>query len=162
MKCELDRQVIAIGFPLGSALGVEPTVSVGIISAERDDGMQTAAYLNPGNSGGPVLNMFGQAIGLVVSRVAEDSSGRPISAIGFAIPINKVRAWLGETVLLPGSAPTSISRNTPTPTMIPTATPDLARIIHICSGNSHVCALRANGLPVLLGLTMIIRRLHLQ
>ena len=87
-EVRVGAEVIAIGFPLGSALGSEPTVSVGIISAKRDDTLQTDASLNPGNSGGPLLNMFGQVIGVVVSRVETDSAGRPISGIGFAIPIN--------------------------------------------------------------------------
>ena len=119
-EVRVGAEVIAIGFPLGSTLGSEPTVSVGIISAKRDDRLQTDASLNPGNSGGPLLDMFGQAVGVVVSRVEEDSSGRPISGIGFAIPINEVKAELGERVSPSGPV-------LPTPTPFPTIgpTPDL-------------------------------------
>ena len=119
-EVRVGAEVIAIGFPLGSALGSEPTVSVGIISAKRDDRLQTDASLNPGNSGGPLLNMFGQVIGVVVSRVEEDSAGRPISGIGFAIPINEVKTELGGQVSPAGPV-------LPTPTPFPAIgpTPDL-------------------------------------
>ena len=119
-EVRVGAEVIAIGFPLGSALGVEPTVSVGIISAKRDDGLQTDASLNPGNSGGPLLNMFGQAIGVVVSRVEADSSGRPISGIGFAIPINEVKTELGDQV-----SPSGPVLPTPTPFPAIGPTPDI-------------------------------------
>ena len=116
----VGAEVIAIGFPLGTTLGSEPTVSVGIISAKRDDRLQTDASLNPGNSGGPLLDMFGQAVGVVVSRVEEDSSGRPVTGIGFAIPINEVKAELGEQVspdgnVLPTPVPTPFPAIGPTP-----------------------------------------------
>ena len=119
-EVRVGAEVIAIGFPLGSTLGSEPTVSVGIISAKRDDRLQTDASLNPGNSGGPLLDMYGQVIGVVVSRVEEDSAGRPISGIGFAIPINEVKTELGGQVSPAGPV-------LPTPTPFPTIgpTPDL-------------------------------------
>ena len=119
-EVRVGAEVIAIGFPLGSALGSEPTVSVGIISAKRDDTLQTDASLNPGNSGGPLLNIFGQVIGVVVSRVETDGSGRPISGIGFAIPINEVKMELGGQVSPAGPV-------LPTPTPFPTIgpTPDI-------------------------------------
>lgn len=116
----VGAEVIAIGFPLGSALGLEPTVSVGIISAKRDNRLQTDASLNPGNSGGPLLDMFGRVVGVVVSRVEEDRSGSPITGIGFAIPINAVRDGLGGQVSPAGKV-------VPTPTPFPEIgpTPDL-------------------------------------
>ena len=119
-EVRVGAEVIAIGFPLGSTLGSEPTVSVGIISAKRDARLQTDASLNPGNSGGPLLNIFGQVIGVVVSRVETDSAGRPISGIGFAIPINEVTTELGGQVSPAGPV-------LPTPTPFPTIgpTPDI-------------------------------------
>ena len=119
-EVRVGAEVIVIGFPLGSALGSEPTVSVGIISAKRDDRLQTDASINPGNSGGPLLDMFGQVIGVVVSRVVQ-ANGRSISGIGFAIPINEVKAELGGQVS-PGTA-----LPTPTPTPFPAIgpTPDI-------------------------------------
>ncbi len=119
-KIRVGEDVIAIGFPLGQSLGLEPTVSVGIISAKRENHLQTDASLNPGNSGGPLLDMYGQVAGVIVSRVETDDSGRPVSGIGFAIPINAVKSGLGEQVSPAGKV-------LPTPTPFPTIrpTPDL-------------------------------------
>ena len=119
-KIRVGEEVIAIGFPLGRSLGLEPTVSVGIISAKRENRLQTDASLNPGNSGGPLLDMFGQVAGVVVSRVEADDSGRPIAGIGFAIPINAVKSGLGEQVSPAGKV---LRTPTPFPTIGPT--PDL-------------------------------------
>jgi S1-C subfamily serine protease len=77
----------------------------GIISAIRsvrspengnpiEDAIQTDASVNPGNSGGPLLNSKGEVIGIttmIASNGAEQSSG-----IGFAIPINTAKAVLDD------------------------------------------------------------------
>ena len=121
-KIRVGDEVIAIGFPLGQELGLEPTVSVGIISAKRDERLQTDASLNPGNSGGPLLDVLGQVTGVVVSRVETDSSGRPVAGIGFAIPINVVKSEPEGQVSAVGDVlPTS----TPTPFPIIGPTPDI-------------------------------------
>ena len=114
----VGESVIVIGFPIADALGSEPTVSQGIVSALRDGLIQTDAPVNPGNSGGPMLDQLGNVIGVIVSRI-EDSGGRDITGIGFAIPINEVTADLGGQVT-PGDV-------LPTPTPFPTIgpTPDL-------------------------------------
>ena len=119
-KIRVGEQVVAIGFPLGSTLGSEPTVSVGIISAKREGRLQTDASLNPGNSGGPLLDILGQVAGVVVSRAETDSTGRVITGIGFAIPINEVKSGLGGQVsgrgqLVPTPAPTGFPTIGPTP-----------------------------------------------
>ena len=119
-KIRVGEQVIAIGFPLARSLGLEPTVSVGIISAKRQGRLQTDAALNPGNSGGPLLNILGQVAGVVVSRAETDSSGRSITGIGFAIPINSVKTGLGGQVsgrgqLVPTPPPTGFPVIGPTP-----------------------------------------------
>ena len=121
-KIRVGEEVIVIGFPLGKALGLEPTVSVGIISAKRADSLQTDAALNPGNSGGPLLDMFGQVAGVVVSRIDADNTGRAVSGIGFAIPINAVKQGLGRQV-----SPSGKALPTPVPTPFPTIgpTPDI-------------------------------------
>ena len=109
-KIRVGEDVIAIGFPLGQSLGLEPTVSLGIISAKRLNRLQTDASLNPGNSGGPLLDTFGQAVGVVMSRMETNDAGRPITGIGFAIPINVVKSGLG------GQAPQA-GKTLPTPTL---------------------------------------------
>ena len=117
-EARVGENVIIIGFPIADSLGSEPTVSQGIISAKRGGLIQTDAPINPGNSGGPMLDQFGNVIGVVVSRV-EESGGRDISGIGFAIPINEVRLDLGGELIQGTVLPTP----TPFPTIGPT--PDI-------------------------------------
>ena len=122
-EIRVGEAVIAIGFPLGRTLGMEPTVSVGIVSAKRNDRLQTDAALNPGNSGGPLLNVFGQSIGVVTSRLDSTGSGRAVAGIAFAIPINEVKSGMARQVSPSGQAmPTPTS--TPLPAIGPT--PDIA------------------------------------
>ena len=114
----IGESVIVIGFPIADTLGSEPTVSQGIVSALRSGLIQTDAPVNPGNSGGPMLDQFGNVVGVIVSRV-DESGGQDIAGIGFAIPVNEVKADLGGEVA-PGDV-------LPTPTSFPTIgpTPDV-------------------------------------
>jgi S1-C subfamily serine protease len=96
----VGQQVYAIGNPFG----LSGTMTRGIISAIRsvrgpegnpiEDAIQTDASVNPGNSGGPLLNSRGEVIGIttmIASNGADQSSG-----IGFAIPINTAKAVLDD------------------------------------------------------------------
>ena len=83
--------VVAIGSPRG----LQGTVTTGVVSAVRDDPsgagfklIQTDAAVNPGNSGGPLLNGRGQAIGIVTAKL------RGSEGLNFAVPINYVRGML--------------------------------------------------------------------
>ena len=109
-EVRVGESVIVIGFPISDRLGTEPTVSQGIVSAKRGGLIQTDAPVNPGNSGGPMLDQFGNVIGVIVSRI-EERGGRDVTGIGFAIPINEVRADLGVQV----SPGTVLPTPTPTP-----------------------------------------------
>ena len=119
--------VIAIGFPLGSELGREAAVTTGIISAKRDDlgFLQTDASLNPGNSGGPLLDEYGCVVGVNTAGVGETNDGRVVTGINFAIPVNDLREALrgvpGIPVCQVGAppVPTAIAAN-PTPAPFPT------------------------------------------
>ena len=99
----VGEYVIAIGNPL-SAYELYGTVTFGIISATAReiniDGfvntyLQTDAAINFGNSGGPLINMAGQVIGMNSAKsitAGYDTQGNAISAegIGFALPIQNV------------------------------------------------------------------------
>ena len=89
----IGEEVLAMGYPLSEILKGSPTVTRGIISAKRAGSLQTDAALNPGNSGGPLVDSRGRVIGVNTS-VIEVAGGRVIDGIGFAIPINDVKAEL--------------------------------------------------------------------
>src|SRR5271157_5373996 len=87
----VGEQVVIIGSPRG----LEGSVTAGILSSVRDSGdgfkvLQTDAAMNPGNSGGPLVNSRGQAIG-VASFKLSSSEG-----LNFAIPTNYVLALLSN------------------------------------------------------------------
>lgn len=76
-------------YALGNPFGIGLTATRGIISAtpqsiRKPDLLQIDAAVNPGNSGGPIVNAAGQAMGLVSSRAAVGSG------IAFAVPIQSV------------------------------------------------------------------------
>jgi serine protease Do len=97
---EPGEWAIAIGNPLG----LDNTVTTGIISAtgrssaqigvadRRIDFIQTDAAINPGNSGGPLLNDRGQVIG-INTAIIQNAQG-----IGFAIPISKAQKIASELI----------------------------------------------------------------
>lgn len=111
-KLQVGDWVVAIGNPFG----LENTVSAGIVSAkyrqlgrgQYENFIQTDASINRGNSGGPLLNIAGEVVGINTAIFSQ--SGGSIG-IGFAIPINMakdllpqlkegkvVRGWLGVMI----------------------------------------------------------------
>ena len=82
-----DRNNILVGqkvFAIGSPFGLSGTLTTGILSRVAINGdLQTDARLNPGNSGGPLLNSRGEIIG--VNKAILSPNGRSNSGIGFAI-----------------------------------------------------------------------------
>ena len=87
-KIRVGEWVIAIGSPFG----LDNTVTAGIVSAKaRDTGdylplIQTDVAVNPGNSGGPLINMRGEVIG-INSQIYSRSGG--YMGISFAVPIDE-------------------------------------------------------------------------
>lgn len=90
--------VVAIGDPLGVEL--RGTMTDGIVSAiSRDvqvDGrvmnlIQTNAALNSGNSGGPLINRFGQVIGINTMKIGAFTDSAGVEGLGFAIPSSTVK-----------------------------------------------------------------------
>ena len=98
-------QVVAIGDPLGVEL--RGTMTDGIISAiNRDvqvDGrtmnlIQTNAALNSGNSGGPLLNLQGQVIGINTMKMGDTMSVAGVEGLGFAIPSTTVKDIVNQLI----------------------------------------------------------------
>jgi S1-C subfamily serine protease len=84
----IGDEVVTIGTPADVALG--QSVSRGILSGKRKVEervyLQTDLSVNPGNSGGPLLNAQGEVIGIVQSKLV----GKGIEGLGFAVPIARV------------------------------------------------------------------------
>ncbi len=97
-ELQVGEMVLAIGSPLGAALA--HTVTQGIVSAKGradlnilgadgfENFIQTDAAINRGNSGGPLVNMRGELVG-INTAIASQSGG--FQGIGFAIPSNMAR-----------------------------------------------------------------------
>ena len=116
-RIEVGNSVVAIGSPLG----LHHTVTTGVLSAKArgldESGLeflQTDAAVNPGSSGGPLLDLSGKVIGVITAIVSD--AGENVG-LNFAIPINEVkavlpalrtnsvtRAWLG--IMTVGLSPT--------------------------------------------------------
>ncbi len=105
-KLTVGEEVIAAGAPLG----LRSTVTQGIISAlhrpvplsgegsDTDtviDGVQTDASINHGNSGGPLINMNSDVIGI---NTAGKSLSDSASGLGFAIPVNEVKQVVASLI----------------------------------------------------------------
>lgn len=105
-KLNLGEDVTAIGNPLG--LDLMNTVTKGIVSGLNrnitinDSSMsliQTDTAINEGNSGGPLINKYGQVIGINSSKMSSSGLGSAsIEGICFAIPSNKVSAVVGDFI----------------------------------------------------------------
>jgi 2-alkenal reductase len=94
------ESVIAIGSPLGN---FKNTVTVGVVSAtgrsidtgngyQVEDLIQTDAAINHGNSGGPLVNLAGEVIGINTMIVRSTNNGDVAEGLGFAIPIVSAQA----------------------------------------------------------------------
>ena len=95
---------------IGNALGVGQSVTSGYVSAfnrelDLSDGfnefvssglIQTDAAINSGNSGGALLNMKGELIGINEAKSAFTSSGVTVDNVGYAIPMSKAQPILEE------------------------------------------------------------------
>jgi S1-C subfamily serine protease len=104
-----DSSTVQVGDPtyaIGNPFGLPRSLTTGVVSAlqrsiqapnnfEIDNVIQTDAPLNPGNSGGPLINAQGQVIG-INSQIATGTSGSGSVGIGFAIPINTALAVIPQ------------------------------------------------------------------
>jgi 2-alkenal reductase len=106
-ELKAGETVIAIGSPLGEFVN---TVTVGVISAtdrsiqtnpgfELEGLLQTDAAINQGNSGGPLVNLAGQVIGINTLVVRGNGNTTAVAeGLGFAIASNTARAVVGQLI----------------------------------------------------------------
>ena len=94
--------VVAVGFPFG----IGPSASAGVVSGlkrsfrspegqqEMRNLIQFDAAANPGNSGGPLVTMDGEVVG-IVTAILNPTSARTFIGIGFAVPIENAATAAG-------------------------------------------------------------------
>lgn len=100
-------QVVATGFPFG----IGPSVSAGVVSGLKREFVdpdnpkvtltnliQFDAAVNPGNSGGPLVNREGEVVG-IVTAIVNPSGARVFAGIGFAVPIENAARAIGDNPL---------------------------------------------------------------
>ena len=106
-KAREGEQVIALGYPFSDELGGEMTTTVGIVSAFRTlggvDYVQTDAAVNFGNSGGPLLNLRGEVVGMNTWVIRKDLA----EGLNLAIRYDLLAAELGAMILTAEAAPTA-------------------------------------------------------
>jgi serine protease Do len=91
-----NAEILAVGervFAIGSPLGLERTVTEGIVSTKTRQMagelyLQTTTAINPGNSGGPLFNMSGEVVGITNMKITFGEG------LGFAIPVESVKFFL--------------------------------------------------------------------
>ena len=149
----VGQQVLAVGSPLG----LDGTVTTGIISAlDRPvstvsdssnqatalDAIQTDAPMNPGNSGGPLVNMNGQVIGMnsAIASVGTSPDAQSGSiGLGFAIPVDQAKRVADELIATGRASHASLGVQVTDAT-----SPPGAQIVGVTNGGAAAAA----GIPV--------------
>ena len=108
----LGDAVVAIGNPLAEFDG---SVSVGVVSGlnrrrvfdsvRQDDLLQTDAAVNNGNSGGALLNLKGQFIGMPTAVLRQSRTGQTVEGIAFALPSNRLMTIVNRIIAEGGGYP---------------------------------------------------------
>ncbi|SHK16033.1 Trypsin-like peptidase domain-containing protein [Roseomonas rosea] len=111
--------VVTYGFPLAGMLSSGPTLTTGDISAlaglaDNRAHYQISAPVQPGNSGGPLLDLAGNVVGIITSklnaqRVAQRTGDIPQN-VNFAVKSEEALAFLRENNIRPRTAPSTTSR----------------------------------------------------
>jgi serine protease DegS len=100
-RLQVGDEVLAIGNPLG----LQQTVTHGIVSATDrkqlgvatfENFIQTDAAINEGNSGGALINVDGELVGINTAVIAKNMDATGVEGIGFAIPVNLARGVMRE------------------------------------------------------------------
>ncbi len=138
-RVEVGEQVVAIGSPLG----LEATVSPGFISGVREVNglklLQTTAPISPGNSGGALINLSGEVVGVPTLSLTSVRQNATVSQnLNFALPSNYVRELItGATEEVSSFPPASARSETHPPDRSPNEIITSARTLCVTvpSGN---------------------------
>jgi putative serine protease PepD len=150
----VGQDVVAVGSPLG----LEGTVTTGIVSALNRpvaaggdaqnqntvlDAIQTDAAINPGNSGGALVNMNGELVGVnsAIATLGGDSSGQSQSGsigLGFAIPVDQAKRIADELIQTGTASHASLGVQVGSDASV-----DGAKIVDVTAGGAAAAA----GLP---------------
>jgi serine protease Do len=88
----LGQSVLTMGYPLGSS---DLNITQGLVSSLKSDPsrniqwVQTDTAVNPGNSGGPMINLQGEVVGIITAKFV----GTAIEGVGFAISAATIRTY---------------------------------------------------------------------
>ena len=131
------EEVVAMGFPLGvhTVRATKGIVASSWYSAQSDRWwIQSDAASNPGSSGGPLLNVDGEIVGVNTASTDYTEGGRPVEGMNYSvssITVIRVVPTTAQLSAMSSSAPTPVARATPRqtprstarPTAVPTASP---------------------------------------
>jgi S1-C subfamily serine protease len=162
-----DSDAVKVGDPvlaLGNPLGLEDTITAGIVSAKQrritapnqltiENVIQTDAAVNPGNSGGPLLDIEGRVIG-VNSQIATAGQGATgFIGIAFAVPVNTVKEIVPDLaddgeVQRPVLGVTAVTVTPPLAEQLGLGVEQGALLVSVADGSAAAEAgLRAGGTP---------------
>lgn len=96
---QIGHEIVVLGYPISDGLGSSMRLTTGSISALTDLAddtarLQMSAPVQPGNSGGPVLDASGHIVGIVYARVEKSISGRLTQNANLAIKANVAQVFL--------------------------------------------------------------------
>jgi TPR repeat protein len=96
---QIGNEIVVLGYPLDNILGTSMKLTTGSISsltglADDTTGLQMSAPVQPGNSGGPLLDTSGNIVGVVYARVEKSISGRLTQTVNLAIKANVAQMFL--------------------------------------------------------------------
>ena len=122
ISARIGEDVVALGYPFGTDGLENMTISTGVVSAFQllngINYVQTDAAVNPGNSGGPLLDMNGRVVGMNTFGIRKDISEGLNFAIHYSILSERLKVMIAEANAPPTPTPTRTPTPTPRPTLV--------------------------------------------